>query len=208
MITLHCCGEDYYADEMHIGSHIKCRKCGRFLTIEPKTPLSSTASGYPVAAPSETVIRRRLPLLKLVFGGVVLSALVVWISFARFSSNRDEQSTRVPQAQMPMPAKAQPNAPSPSPWVPKRVAVSLPTGTWIIRPRGIAGHGVLKIENGSELDAVVKLVLWIPGEMLFGCCTSVRTNRHLCEGLPQEAICFASLWVLTGMRTPGSSVGT
>ena len=156
MITLHCCGEDYYADEMHIGSHIKCRKCGRFLTIEPKTPLSSTASGYPVAARA----RRRLPLLKLVFGGVLLGALVVlvvWISFARFA-NRDEQSTRVPQAQMPVPTKAQPNAPLPSPWVPERVAVSLRTGTWIRPRRGIAGNGVLKIENGTGLDAVVKLV--------------------------------------------------
>src|ERR1700730_11088858 len=56
MITLHCCGEDYYADEMHIGGHIKCRKCGRFLTIEPKTPLSSTSSGHSVAARSETVV--------------------------------------------------------------------------------------------------------------------------------------------------------
>src|SRR6266480_4246064 len=141
MITLHCCGEDYYADEMHIGGHIKCRKCGRFLTIEPKTPLSSTASRssrYSVAAAvnvGRAWGRRRLPLLKLAFGGVLLGALVVWISFARFS-NRDEQSTRVPE----------------------RVAVSLRTGTWIRPRRGIAGNGVLKIENGTGLDAVVKLV--------------------------------------------------
>ncbi len=163
MITLHCCGEDYYADEMHIGGHIKCRKCGRFLTIEPKTPLSSTASRssrYSVAAAvnvGRAWGRRRLPLLKLAFGGVLLGALVVWISFARFS-NRDEQSTRVPEAQMPVPTKAQPNAPLPSPWVPERVAVSLRTGTWIRPRRGIAGNGVLKIENGTGLDAVVKLV--------------------------------------------------
>jgi hypothetical protein len=172
MITLHCCGEDYYADEMHIGGHIKCRKCGRFLTIEPRTPLSSTPSGRPVAARSETVVspprnvnvrtawgKRRLPLLKLVLGGALVGALIVWIVVARFA-NRDGQSAKVPEAQMPVPAQVQPNVPlpSPSPEIPEHVAVSLPTGAWIIGRRGIAGHGVLKIENGSELDAVVKLV--------------------------------------------------
>jgi hypothetical protein len=172
MITLHCCGEDYYADEMHIGGHIKYRKCGRFLTIESKTPLSSTSSGHPVANPSRTVVnpprsanrrivwgKRRLPLLTLALGGVLLGALVVWIAIGIFA-NHDGPSAKVPEAQMPVPAQAQPNAPLPlpSPEIPERVAISLPTGAWIIRPRGIAGHGVLKIENGSGLDAVVKLI--------------------------------------------------
>jgi hypothetical protein len=65
---------------------------------------------------------------------------------------------RIPETQMPVPAKAQPNTPSLSLWVPERVAVSLPTGAWIIPPRGRAGNGVLKIENGTGLDAAVKLV--------------------------------------------------
>jgi hypothetical protein len=172
MITLHCCGEDYYAGERHIGGHIKCGKCGRFLTIEPKTPLSSTSSGGSVAAPYETVVnpprhmnfrtaweKRRLPLVKLALGGVLLAALVVWIAVAMFA-NRDGHSAKVPEVQMPVPPQAQPNAPLQlqSPEIPERVAVSLPTGAWIIRPRGMAGHGVLKIENGSGLDAVVKLI--------------------------------------------------
>jgi hypothetical protein len=37
-------------------------------------------------------------------------------------------------------------------------AVSLPNGTWILKPRGIRGHGVLRIQNGSDLDSAVKLV--------------------------------------------------
>ena len=172
MITLHCCGEDYYADERHIGGHIKCGKCGRFLTIEPKTPLSSTPSGRPVAAPYEAVAnpprhinfraaweKRRLPLVKFALGGVLLAALVVWISLAMYA-NRDGHSAKVPDVQMPVATQAQPNAPLqlPSPEIPEHVAVSLPTGAWIIRPRGMAGHGVLKIENGSGLDAAVKLI--------------------------------------------------
>lgn len=160
MITLHCCGEDYYADEMHIGSHIRCRKCARFLTIEPKTPSASMP-------PRKANVRRawsRLRLLpvKPVFGAVLVIALAVGMSHPRFA-NRNEQFPGVSEAQMPAPAKAQPNAPSPSPnWVPERVPVSLRTGTWITRPHGIAGRGVLTIENGSGLDAVVKLVTTNP----------------------------------------------
>lgn len=101
----------------------------------------------------------RLPLVKLALGGVLLGALVVWVVVARFA-NRDGQPAKVPEVQTPVPAQAQPNAPLPlpSPEIPERVAVSLPTGSWIIRPRGVAGYGVLKIENGSGLDAVVKLI--------------------------------------------------
>lgn len=44
MITLHCCGQDYYADEVHIGRKIKCVKCGRLLLI-----------GRPVPAPQGKV---------------------------------------------------------------------------------------------------------------------------------------------------------
>jgi hypothetical protein len=51
-----------------------------------------------------------------------------------------------------------PSTPSPFLDVPERLPVSLPTGTWIFRPRRLVGQGVLKIENGSGLDAVVKLV--------------------------------------------------
>jgi len=41
---------------------------------------------------------------------------------------------------------------------PARIPFSLPTGTWVIRPRGIGGKGSLRIENGTGLDAAVKLV--------------------------------------------------
>ena len=57
-----------------------------------------------------------------------------------------------------MPTQGQSNEQSKSVELPQRIPVSLPTGTWIIKPRGAPGHGVLKIENGSPLDAVVKLV--------------------------------------------------
>ncbi len=39
-----------------------------------------------------------------------------------------------------------------------RVPVSLPSGTDIAAPQGQAGYGTLKISNGTDLDAVAKLV--------------------------------------------------
>ena len=44
MITLHCCGEKYIAEEQHVGRKIKCRRCGRVLTIEAVVPVRTTAS--------------------------------------------------------------------------------------------------------------------------------------------------------------------
>ena len=44
------------------------------------------------------------------------------------------------------------------PPVSERVQVSLPSGTWIKRPGGKEGHGVLKVKNGTDQDAAVKLV--------------------------------------------------
>jgi len=89
------------------------------------------------------------------------------------------RSARAPGAKAPVPAQAESKlaspsvenreqAPvslpigsklaSPSVEVPEEAPISLPTGKWLVRPRGITGAGVLRIENGSGLDAVVKLV--------------------------------------------------
>ncbi len=127
MITLRCCEENYYAAEMHIGGHIRCRKCGRILTIEPQIPPSTTHSGHAVAARSETAAsqaspirsvslrtawgRRRLPLLGLAIGGVFLIVLFVWVAVARFAI-REGQSSGAPEVQTPVPAKAQTSVPS------------------------------------------------------------------------------------------------
>jgi hypothetical protein len=40
----------------------------------------------------------------------------------------------------------------------ERPAVSLANGTWILKPHGNMGHGVLRIQNGGDLDAAVRLV--------------------------------------------------
>lgn len=58
MITLHCCGQDYYADEVHAGKKIQCLKCGRLLLIErpgrPPAASRGKAQGTSTAVPTES----------------------------------------------------------------------------------------------------------------------------------------------------------
>ncbi len=44
------------------------------------------------------------------------------------------------------------------PAIPDPIPFSLPNGTWIIRPADISGHSRLRINNGTDLDAVVKFI--------------------------------------------------
>ena len=73
-------------------------------------------------------------------------------------THRDNDSGKAPVPQSPV--SLPPAVPQAS--FPERIAVSLPTGTWLIKPRGSRGRGVLKIHNGTDLDAVVKLVTTAP----------------------------------------------
>ena len=41
---------------------------------------------------------------------------------------------------------------------PDHMLISLSTGTWVVRPHGARGRNVLKIQNGTDLDAAVELV--------------------------------------------------
>jgi hypothetical protein len=170
-ITLHCCGESYYADERHVGRRIQCTKCGRILTIEAEPQvLSPPAASQPYSTPVEKAASwprnksyrrpnnwRNSPLTKIVAGGILLCTLVVWIVATRFTSEGDQHSN-APEVQQQTPVATQASAQAPNSIVPERTPVSLLTGTWIIKPRGLTGNGILKIENGSGLDAVVKFV--------------------------------------------------
>jgi hypothetical protein len=167
VLTLHCCGEDYYADESHIGGHIQCGRCGRVLTIASRTLPSSVSTTHP-GAQTRTVARSRivtarnaakwrLPNWRFVAVRVILTAFSVSITLISLA-NRRVRSARTPAAKVPVPVQVEPNLSSPSIEIREQVPVSLPTGTWLVKPRGIPGDGVLQIENGSDLDSVVKLV--------------------------------------------------
>jgi len=78
VITLHCCGQDYYADEVHLGRKIKCVKCGRILLIErpASTREAKVRETFTVVSPaSRNVPSKRL--LRYVVGAIAFSLLVL-----------------------------------------------------------------------------------------------------------------------------------
>jgi len=159
VITLHCCGEKYIAEEQHVGRKIKCRRCGRVLTIEAVVPVRTTASavrGRARQAPWPTVGPRKMrpaAVAKVALGGTVLIGVVVWMIIAGLPKGNPKSAVKKSEE----PAAVAPATESRS-VTPERPAVSLRTGTWILKPRGIRGQGVLRIKNGGDLDSAVKLV--------------------------------------------------
>jgi hypothetical protein len=54
---------------------------------------------------------------------------------------------------------------------------ALPNGTWIHQPSGTGGNGVLKIQNGTDLDSAVKLVTAdLPRRALWIVCVSAHAE--------------------------------
>jgi len=109
------------------------------------------------AAPAFNMIAGQPGLTRLIVwaigGTLLLAGVAVWVAAKR--SNREPVS----------PARVAASAPSSSFWapvapqdIPAHEALSLPTGTWILRPHGARGRGVLKVQNGSDLDSAVRLV--------------------------------------------------
>jgi hypothetical protein len=157
LITLHCCGENYHADEQHAGRKIRCRKCGRVLTIEAVVPVQGIASSrQPRWLRSDFWTMRPVAIRKVALGGIALAGIVAWAFIsARTVNTSGSQAKSSEHASRGTPAvESRSELPDPS----GHPAVSLPNGTWILKPRGIRGHGVLRIQNGSDLDSAVKLV--------------------------------------------------
>jgi len=48
------CGEEYHADEAHIGKNIKCRRCGKIFSIERQSPPATFPHGYSKVTPATT----------------------------------------------------------------------------------------------------------------------------------------------------------
>jgi hypothetical protein len=160
VITLECCGEKHHADEQYIGRRIKCRKCGRVLIIQGIEPVRSATSAKPVAstpwpvvAPNKT---RPMPMIRVAVGGGVLTSLIAWLVVSGLTDRKakSDANNSGPPAVEPLPTTSK----SERQVSPKRPAAFLPTGTWVLQPRGTRGHGILRIQNGSDLDSALKLV--------------------------------------------------
>ena len=141
MIHLTCeCGEVYHADESQVGRAIRCPRCGRVLRIEAPAPLRPSSRPTTHAKPrynSPAPVKRASGTK---WGVVALGAVVLVIALlaTRTASKPPATSTR------------QPGGPLPSDG-------ARPTGTelWPVERSGL---GELVVENGTEFDALVKLV--------------------------------------------------
>ena len=167
MLKLHCCGDEYYADERHIGRQVKCNRCGRLLTIEMPLPLSATSTGRAVPPTRAQGIKAPAAKPTSRFSKPIFAA--VWLCLLSLSIGLTLLSRRIStpaKTQTPVSGQSQTSVLLPSEVSqvssPARIPVSLPTGTWLISPRGGRGRGVLKIHNGTDLDAVVKFVTATP----------------------------------------------
>ena len=158
LITLHCCGENYNADEQHTGRKIKCRKCGRLLTIEAVLPVQGALPSRQPRWTRLTAFRTMRPIVtrRVAVGGIAIVGIVAWIFITvrtgRILGPEFTNPERTARGTSGIQSRSEPPSST------GRPEVSLPNGTWILKPRGIRGHGVLRIQNGSNLDSSVKLV--------------------------------------------------
>jgi hypothetical protein len=187
MIAIQCpgCGEKYYAEERHLGHHIRCRNCPQILTIKLAAPISTSSARQSVprqpsvnAESLAQVINRTRNIGKFIWfrlslAGVALGIFAVFIAATEFRPHHSPPPTELTPivVQPPILNRSKsttggnkPVDPDSTEEVgvagnpPERIPVSLPTGTWIISPHETDGNGSLKIRNGTDFDAAVKLV--------------------------------------------------
>ena len=158
LITLHCCGENYHADEQHTGRKIMCRKCGRLLTIEAVVPVQGPSPSQHPRWSRRTAFRTMRPMVtrRVALGSVAIAGIVAWIFIfvrtGRIPGPESASSERLAKGTPAIESRPESTSSIAHP------AVSLPNGTWILKPRGLRGHGVLTIQNGTDLESAVKLV--------------------------------------------------
>lgn len=182
MITIRCqCGEIFHADEIHVGSAIKCSKCGQILGIGASIPTATQPLHADIHRQETHVKSNRRPKFARWMTWIVLFVVAATVTLVIVSVNRD--TGRPPVAQNnPTGESPQPSAPAPLPLLevpkvpiyrPPKIA-NLPmktysriekvplnrlkTGTNISEPVGTSGRGTLRIYNGTNYDAAVTLL--------------------------------------------------
>jgi len=157
-MTVRCaCGEVYHADPSHEGKALRCGKCGAIVTIA--TPSVAAQSGSYLDRSDEPHIintrklrvRASLPVLAALASLAVLAYLSYWV----FGRGTQPKQASLEPATQPIAAA------TPSPILPKPPACqdrSLPNGKEIGRARSFKGLGRFVVQNGTEMDADVKVV--------------------------------------------------
>ena len=158
MITLRCaCGETIHADERHVGRQVRCPRCERPVEIgQPAHSPGPNAKPFWEAssAPSWRSLRARwtalTPLTRVLIGG----ALVGIVGILLWGPRGDAPTPSTPAE----PPSVQGRPSSGSPREAGRAPVSLTTGTELKHFGTRKGLGALTVDNGTDRDAVVKLV--------------------------------------------------
>jgi hypothetical protein len=177
MIAVSCsrCGEKYFAEQRHIGHCIRCVKCSEILVLNSSPSSSLRLSSIDRLANYVRPLSRTLAAIVngvenrwayLCLVGIVVSVFTMFIaalelrsehgislnepltlaSGSRASTDSDDHGDK---------RRAKESIPEVPP---RRDPVSLPIGTWILKPDGLNGENSLKIRNGTGLDAAVKLL--------------------------------------------------
>ena len=174
-VTCSQCGAVYHSDESHVGKHLRCTRCGSTVPIvAPLRNIVSQPTSIPSTqqvnrAPIKTASRSKSAYIIWAAFGVILAIGGVGLTLHFRNSDSGKTATSQHQSEQPQsPSEwtvvGEEPAPSigkpPSPPDPRPTEYnSLPTGTRIETDVGTGGHGELKVENGNDEDAVVRLAL-------------------------------------------------
>lgn len=193
MIKLLCqCGEIYYSDRKHIGKNIQCKKCLSIITIqESVTPLSDNSTrqaATPISPKKHTVLPRNFSIMfrKYFKVGifVAISLVAVFYFVAMYTSSQNATQPTSPAKQNVVPSniclneKQHDNTVEPT--VPRRVPLgSSPFGTGIR-----SGKSSLSVDNGTENDALVKVIHTGPTKQLIRNFFIANGQQFTAEQLP------------------------
>jgi len=175
MLIVPCeCGEQYYADESHAGSGIRCTKCSRVLLIGGSSPAPAKGISAPRYGPESSADASRPPAFTAISqpgrmgiwvssGVVAAAALLTAFYFA--AGGRPEAGKQLPARPQEIPARpfeapssAQPAAPGRGYTVPETPPRSLPLGATPLGGGITGGISNLQVQNGTQHDALVRLV--------------------------------------------------
>ncbi len=158
MITLRCaCGETIHAEERHVGRQVRCPNCERPVEIHqpahspgPNAQPFGKASSGSSWRPTRARWTALTPLARVLIGGALagIVAILIW------GPKGDAPSPSTPTESHSAPGQPFPESPRRE----ERPPISLPTGTELKQLGGRRGPGALTVDNGTDRDAVVKLV--------------------------------------------------
>lgn len=143
MITVRCsCGEEFHADEAHLGKAIRCR-CGRVLNIAAENRGHEATGKKSVETPRKSTSH----------AGSVVALIAAGVFFVSVFGLLSRPSTRADTRTSPDPAIPELVAPVCNP-----SNVTRPNSSDGIGRASRGGLGQLRIINGTESDAVANLI--------------------------------------------------